>query len=316
MRVLLTGAAGFLGSQIARLLVGEDREVFALLRPQGDPWRIRDLLPSLQVVECDFLGSTEDLNEQVARIRPDLCLHFAWYTDPSTFLHSPLNLRYLPASLALAAALAEAGCKRLVVAGTFSEYNQRLGYLSEDSPTLPCNLYAASKLALYLSLSHWAPAAGVELLWPRIFSVYGPGEHEKRFVPAVMLAALRGEPTRLTPGEQIRDYLHVADAASAVWVLAQGSLTGPVNVASGQPVAISELALHIGELIGRPDLIRLGDLPYRQGDPMFVCANVQLLKSNTGWVPRFDLKSGLHDTLNWWQTRVGTSSTGKDIASS
>ena len=99
----------------------------------------------------------------------------------------------------------------------------------------------------------------------------------------MILAALRGEPTRLSPGEQLRDYLHVADAAAAVWAAAQSGMTGPVNIGSGVPVAIGALAQQIGEILGRPELIRLGDLPYRAGDPMFVCANTGRLKEATGW---------------------------------
>jgi nucleoside-diphosphate-sugar epimerase len=304
MRVFLTGATGFIGSQLAKVLLWEGCEVFALMRPDSDPWRIRDILPAIQVVEGDLLKPQDAWSERLEAIRPETCFHFAWYAEPGKFLTSPLNLQYLSASLALATRLAGAGCRKLVVAGTFSEYDQSLGYLVEDSAIRPNTLYAATKAALYQSLSLWAPPAGVDLLWPRIFSVYGPGEHEKRFVPAVITAALRGEATRLTPGEQMRDYLHVSDVAGAVWAIAQSDLSGPVNVASGKPVAISEIALEIGVYLGRPNLIRLGDLPYREGDPMFVCANTKLLQDATSWAPSFDLESGLRDTIQWWRMRL------------
>jgi len=304
MRVLITGASGFIGSQLARLLVQEGVEVYALLRPKSDPWRICDLLPDLQVVEGNLLQPEQGWLERLGAIQPEICFHFAWYAEPGIFLTSPLNLQYLSASLTMAEGLAKAGCHKLVIAGSFSEYDQDLGYLSENSALKPNTLYGAAKVSLYQALSLWAPAAGIEILWPRIFSVYGPCEHEKRFVPAVILAALRGEVTRLTPGEQLRDYLHVADAAAAIWAATQSGMKGPVNIGSGKPVAIRELALHIGALLKRPDLIRLGDLPYRQGDPMFVCANTRLLQSSTSWVPRFDLQSGLGATIEWWQKRL------------
>lgn len=304
MRVLITGAAGFIGSQLARLLVQEGCEVYALLRRQSDPWRIRDLLPELRVVEGDLLQPNQGWMKKLDTIRPEACFHLAWYAEPGVFFSSLLNLGYLSASLALAESLSKVGCRRLVVAGSFSEYDQELGYLSENSALKPNTIYGAAKAALYQALAPWASAAGIDLLWPRIFSVYGPGEHEKRFVPAVMLAALRGKATRLSPGEQLRDYLHVADAAAGVWAAVQSSLSGPVNIGSGRPIAIGQLAERIGALVGRPDLIRLGDLPYRDGDPMFVCANTQLLKTATGWSPRFDLQDGLLDTLDWWQRRL------------
>jgi len=304
MRVFITGAAGFIGSHLARLLVGEGCELFALLRPESDPWRISDLLPAVQVVEGDVLKPEEAWSERLDSIRPELCFHFAWYTEPGVFLHSALNLEYMVSSVALAMRLAEAGCRRLVVPGSFSEYDQSLGYLAEDSPIRPNTVYGSAKSALYQGLALWAPGAGLDLLWPRLFSVYGPGEHEKRFVPAVITAALRGDATRLTPGDQMRDYLHVADVAGAVWAAVQSDLSGPVNVGSGQPVAIRELATRIGAILERADLIRLGDLPYREGEPMFVCANTQLLRNATGWKPRFDLEAGLRDTVNWWRAHL------------
>jgi nucleoside-diphosphate-sugar epimerase len=304
MRVFITGAGGFIGAQLTRLLLQEKVEVFTLLRQQSDPWRILDLLPNLKVVEGDLLHPEQGWLESLGSIHPDACFHFAWYAEPGVFLTSPLNLRYLSASLNLAEGLAKAGCQKLVIAGSFSEYDQDLGYLSENSALKPNTPYGAAKVALYLALSLWAPSAGVEILWPRIFSVYGPGEHEKRFVPAVILAALRGEPTRLTPGEQLRDYLHVSDVAGAVWAAVNSGLTGPVNIGAGKPVAIRELALHIGAVLHRPDLIKLGDLPYRQGDPMFVCSNTGLLQS-TGWKPKFDLQAGLKQTIEWWQAHAG-----------
>jgi nucleoside-diphosphate-sugar epimerase len=304
MRVFITGATGFIGSHLARLLVREGCEVFALLRPESDAWRIRDLLPALKVVEGDVLGPEEGWSDRLETIRPEVCFHFAWYTEPGVFLQSALNLQYLSASVPLAMRVADAGCRKLVVPGSFSEYDQSLGYLAEDSPIRPNTIYGSAKSALYQGLALWAPRAGLELLWPRLFSVYGPGEHEKRFVPAVITAALRGEPTRLTPGEQMRDYLHVADVAGAVWAVAQSDLTGPVNIGSGHPVAIRELATRVGTILKRPDLIRLGDLPYREGDPMFICANTRLLKNATSWVPGFDLEAGLGDTIDWWRERL------------
>jgi len=303
MRILISGASGFIGSHLARLLVDEGHEVCALLRPQSNTWRIDDLLPRMQVIHGDLLHPEQGWLESLEATHAETCFHFAWYAEPGVFLTSPVNLQYLSASLALAEGLAKAGCHKLVMAGSFSEYDQELGYLSETSALKPNTPYGAAKVALYQALALWAPREGVELVWPRIFSVYGPMEHEKRFVPAVILATLRGEPTRLTPGEQLRDYLHVADAAAAIWAATRSGLTGPVNIGSGKPVAMGELARKIGEVVGRPDLIRLGDLPYREGDPMFVCANTKLLGS-TGWRARFDLRAGLADTIEWWKEKV------------
>ncbi len=303
MRVLITGAGGFIGSQLTRVAVREGAEVTALVREGSDTWRLAEVLPRLRVIRGGLLETEQGWMNEVEAWRPELCLHFAWYAEPGVFLNSPVNLGYLAASLKLAEGLARAGCKKLVVAGSFSEYDQELGYLSEATSLSPNTQYGAAKAALYQALRLWAGAVGMELVWPRIFSVYGPMEHEKRFVPAVIISTLRGEATKLTPGEQLRDYLHVQDAAEAVWHVTQAGINGPVNIGSGKPVAMGELARRIGELTGRSELIRLGDLPYRAGEAMFVCANVAKL-AGTGWRAHYDLETGLKDTIEWWKHKI------------
>jgi nucleoside-diphosphate-sugar epimerase len=238
----------------------------------------------------------------VDRIRPELCVHAAWFTTPGKYMTGRENLQLLDASLGLATALADAGCPRLVATGSCFEYDLELGYLDEGSPTRPRSLFAASKAALQLLLEQLGEQAGMETAWARLFYLYGPAEDEQRLVPAVVGALLRGEPTKTTPGEQIRDYLHVDDVATAIRAIAASGTTGIVNVGSAEPVMVRDLVTTMARLAGRPELVELGALPYRQGDPMVVCAVNERLRA-TGWEPRFTLETGLEDTIGWWRDR-------------
>jgi UDP-glucuronate decarboxylase len=302
MRVLLTGATGFIGSHVARRLVTAGCEVHALIRPGSDPWRLRDVLPSLALVPCDLFAARERL-EHLDRIRPELCLHLAWYAEPGKYWTSPENLRFVSTSLELANELAGLGCKRFVGAGTCAEYDTDHGYLSEMSPILPRSLYAASKLGVWLILEQLAKETGMEVAWLRFFYQYGPYEDRRRLVPAVIRALLRGETARTTAGAQVRDMLHIEDVAAAVWAVARSNLTGPVNIGSGQPVTVRQIVEAIGRLLHRPDLLALGALPYSASEFMFVCANNRRLRE-TGWTPRFDLDEGLRTTVEWWRTEA------------
>lgn len=301
MRVLLTGATGFLGAHVARLLASEGCQVFCLVRPESDLGRLAGVRDHLQFVAGDVLDGPQ-VTAAVQQAQPELCLHLAWYAEPGVYLHSPRNVEYIGASLHLAARLAEAGCRRLVVAGTVAEYDADYGYLAESTPTRPVTLYAASKVATQTVLARLAEQVGLAVAWTRIFYIYGPGEHPKRFVPDVVTTLLRGEPTRTTLGEQVRDYLHVADVAAALWAVANSDLAGVVNVGSGAPVTNRQIVQQIGAILERPDLVRFGDLPYRAGDPMFVCADVRRLREHTGWQPAYDIDSGLRHTIDWWRT--------------
>jgi UDP-glucuronate decarboxylase len=148
----------------------------------------------------------------------------------------------------------------------------------------------------------------METAWVRLFYQYGPYEHERRVVASVITALLRGETAKTTLGEQVRDFLHVEDVASAILAVTQSSLRGPVNIGSGKPVTIREIVAQIGDLLNRPEAIEWGAIPYHPSDPMFICANNRLLKTHTDWKPRYNLRDGLEQTIEWWLERLKANS--------
>src|SRR5215831_19119947 len=135
MRVLVTGAAGFLGCNVVRVLLGQGCEVYAVTRPTTDLWRIRDL--GLHLVVCD-LQDFESALQCVQTVRPQVCYHFAWADGAD--LNSFDNANHLRPSMDFARMLAEAGCERFVGVGTVHEYDSSIGKLSESSPLKPHNV--------------------------------------------------------------------------------------------------------------------------------------------------------------------------------
>lgn len=303
MKIFLTGATGFIGSQLARMLVQLDCEVVALVRPQSDLRRIQDIQSQLQLVQGDLLQG-ESLSRILDAVCPDCCIHLGWYAEPGKYPSALENLSLVSAGMNLALRLAALGCRRFVGVGTCFEYDASAGYFSEDSPVNPNSLYAASKLSLGLLLDHLMVKTTMKTAWVRLFYQYGPFEDPRRLVPSVILSLLKGEQANTTEGRQVRDFLHVEDVASAIWAVACSDLTGAVNVGSGDPVTVRTLVGLIGELTGRSDLINAGALPYREGDPMFVCANNTRLLENTNWKPAYDLRSGLYQTIEWWRKNL------------
>ncbi len=102
----------------------------------------------------------------------------------------------------------------------------------------------------------------------------------------------------------MRDFLHVDDVAEALWAIARHRLEGPVNVGSGQGVTVRDVVLGIGGLLGRPELIELGALPYPAGDPVAVQADNRRLVEECSWAPSMTLEQGLRATIDWWTNRV------------
>jgi UDP-glucuronate decarboxylase len=296
----VTGAGGFVGSRTVRALVEAGHEVHAAVRRRRD--QLDALLPPGSVVECDLQAPAE-LEALVDRVRPELCIHCAWHAVPGDYLNSPENAAHLRSGLALAEALAAAGCRRFVGVGTCLEYAATESALTESSPTGPTTPYAKSKLALYRGLEQLRADTGMSTAWGRLFYLYGPFEDERRLVPSVILSLLEGRPARTTMGAQVRDFLHVDDVAAALASLAWNDLHGAVNIASGSPVTVRDLVLRIGEIVGRPELIELGVLPYPPGERMAIWAdNRRLVES--GWSPRFGIDDGLAETVGWWRSRA------------
>ncbi len=307
MRILVTGAAGFFGSR-ALMHLSRDAEVHGVDRPGADRARVEALAPSTKLHDCD-LAEPGALESLVAAVRPDLAIHLAWYAVPGKYLNAPENLDHLAASLRLARALAESGCKRLVTAGTCFEYDTTLGLLSESTPCEPRFLYSATKHAMFESLREACRVWSVSYAHARFFYQYGPWEAPGRLVPAVIAPLLRGEPANVTTGDQVRDFLHVDDVARALTHVAHGELTGPVNVGSGVPVRVCDVVRAAAKACGREELVRYGALPSREGDPPFICADVTKLRS-TGFTPRFDPDTGLADTVAWYREQASASKAG------
>jgi UDP-glucuronate decarboxylase len=303
MRILVTGAAGFVGASAVRRLVAEGHDVGALVRPGSSRARLEGI-ERPTTIECD-LADRDALTRALASFKPEACVHLAWYAVPGKYLDARENLGCLHDSLELLERLAQAGCRHVVMTGTCAEYDTDLGYLRESSPTRPTTLYAAAKLSLGIVGAIRAGQLGMGFSWARLFYLYGPHEDERRLVPSLIRALREKAPFKASSGSQVRDYLHVDDVAAALCRLALAQEAGTFNVCSGVPVQVRALMATLGRIAGQENLIRFGELPDRDWEPPFICGDAGRLRA-TGWAPTYDLEAGLRQTRDWWSSRPRT----------
>jgi nucleoside-diphosphate-sugar epimerase len=305
LRILVTGAGGFVGSHVVRRLQGR-AEVAVLVRSTSSmPWRLAGLAEPESILQAD-LGDRLAVRAALHSWPPEACVHLAWYAEPGLYLEAPENLDCLRMSLDLVEELAAAGCRRLVAAGTCAEYDlSRVERpLTEGDALGPTTLYAASKLASSLVAANRCRQLGLSFAWARLFYLYGPKEDERRLVPAVIASLLAGHEFKATAGDQVRDYLQVEDVAEGLALLALGDQQGDFNVASGEAVTVRHLLQTVAEILGRPELLRLGELPYRSWEPPYVCGDSGRLRDATGWKPVEGLRDGLETTVGWWRNQA------------
>ncbi len=304
-RVLLTGATGFIGRHCLPFLVKRGYEVHAVSSQKSE-----DRISDIHWHQADLLEPGRGLI-LMARVQPTHLLHLAWYAVPKAFWTSLENVRWVQASIELLQSFVAHGGQRAVLAGSCAEYDWRYGYCSEEvTPLAPATLYGTCKHALQTMLTAFSRQTGLSSAWGRIFFLYGPHEHPDRLVAFVIRSVLRGEPARCSHGNQIRDFLHVEDVASAFVAVLDSAVQGPVNIGSGRPTRLREVVDRIGEKLGRGDLIRLGERAEAADDPPLLVADVRALRDAVKWTARYDLHSGLDQTIRWWRDRVGIQPAG------
>ncbi|MGB5093036.1 MAG: NAD(P)-dependent oxidoreductase [Parvibaculum sp.] len=295
MRVLVTGTSGFVGRHVLAPLVATGAEVFAVSRNHLTAEGVCHIKGDLLVE-----GSVRPLIEAA---KPDLILHLAWCVEHGRFWTNPANLDWVKATLSLAQTASNCGVKRIVAVGTCYEYDwPEVGDCVEDETPLAAHtLYDVSKDATRRLLQSFCHQHGIEFAWARLFFLYGPDEVPARLVSSLALSLLAGRPAAMSSGKAIRDFMDVRDAAAALAQLGLSGVQGAVNIASGQAHTIREIAERLAVLSGRPDLLQVGALADREGEPLRISACVKRLRDEVGFAGGRSLDQGLAEALDSWR---------------
>lgn len=299
MRIMLTGASGFVGRQALEFLVASGHDVYAVSRREPKfagryAWHPIDLL------------SAEGPLQAVLASQPDIILHLAWCVEHGRFWTDDANLAWLAASLELVRAARENGVTRFVGTGTCYEYDwpSERNCDERTTPLAAHTLYDASKDACRRALESYCRQYGMSFAWGRLFFLYGPQEAQNRLVASVAHALAQGDAAECSDGVVIRDFMDVRDAGAALSALALADVEGSVNIASGEAVSIAEVVTKMGQLAGHPELVRLGARANRTGEPPRIVAEVGRLRNEVGFTPSRNLEAGLKDALSFWSGKV------------
>jgi nucleoside-diphosphate-sugar epimerase len=287
MKLLVTGASGFIGRHLMDLLRRQGVCAFTIGRtPVPDQ-------PGDRHIGCDLLAGGNDCETALRRLGATHLLHLAWVTDPASYQVSPLNGAWLQATQSLVRAFADAGGRHMVVAGTCAEYDWSQGWCLEDvTPLNPSSPYGAAKDTARRWLQDYSAVHGLRLAWARIFFPFGRGQSAQRLLPA-LVSALQGQcPVFTVQALQRRDFVPVQDVARALSVMLQASAQGCYNISSAEPVAIGDLLRVLARLLDADPNPMLAMAATSAQQPMLVAGDNRRLQG-LGW----EQPAPLADTL-------------------
>lgn len=301
-RVVITGPTGTIGNALIRELIAREIKVIAVVRPDS---KRKENIPShklVQVVECDLnqLSRLAELPE-VLQKPCDTFYHLGW---DGTFGNSRnnmqgqlLNIQYTLDAVSVAKKL---GCKRFVGAGSQAEYGRCEAKLNATTPTFPESGYGIAKLCAGQMSRIQCEQDGLEHIWTRILSIYGPYDGMNTMVMSVISTLLKGEKPASTKGEQQWDYLYAKDAGYAMYLLGEKGVSGKTYcIGSGKTRQLREYITIIRDKIDKNLPLGIGEIPYADRQVMHLCADISELEKDTGFAPRYEFEQGIAETIEW-----------------
>ena len=289
MKILLTGATGFIGSAFARIALARGHEVAGLILPTEKVPASLAEAPHFTAIR----GSLQNLPwNEIAAYQPKTCVHAAWITTPGVYLESPENYKFLEHSVEFLRNVRERGTKHIVALGTCIEYRITDAALSEThTPIDPTTVYSRCKNELRLKLEEEATHDSFRLCWARVFYPYGPGEHPSRLCSSILARLTQGEKVVLKTPQSTKDYIFIEDLAEALLTVTEKRFEGTINLGTGVGVSVREIARTLSAMLGREHLV--DEAQETAVDPLgYVVADASRIRG-LGWKPAHTLEQGL-----------------------
>lgn len=307
MRVVITGPTGSIGHAMIENCIDRGIEVLAICH-RGS--KRSDSLPKSELVsilelDLDDYKNAADL-ELLQNKQYDIFYHLAWNAtigdgrNDMDLQHS--NVGYALDACRLAKAL---GCKTFVGAGSQAEYGRFEGKLTAETPARPEMGYGIAKLCAGQMTRILCDQLGMNHIWVRILSIYGPYDGEKTMISTVIKELLNGEVPALTKGEQMWDYLYSGDAGRAVLLAGEKGIAGKTYViGSGEVKPLREYVEILRDAIDPKLDLGIGKLPYRDKQVMYLQADISELTKDTGFVPEVSFEEGIRKTIEFVKNSI------------
>ena len=302
VRAVLTGATGFVGSNLVRRLVRDGHDVHVLVRPQSSHWRLTGLEDRIHWHTVD-LTDADAMRAVLKAIAPRWVFHlavhgaYAWQVDMQAMVRTNIL-----GTLTVAEASIAAGAEVIVNTGSSSEYGFKDHPPTESEAAMPNSAYAATKFAATLLLGELARRRDVPISTLRLYSVYGPFEEPARLIPTLLTCGIEGRLPELADPRIARDFVFVDDVMDAFVRVAESppsSRDAIFNVGTGTQTTIGEIVSMARDMFEIAEQPLWGSFPNRDWDTHTWLSDSTQIRVQLSWSPRVGLWQGLHRFAAW-----------------
>jgi nucleoside-diphosphate-sugar epimerase len=290
MRVVVSGANGFLGSWVSRVLI-EKHQVIGFTRPNADVSNLYGV-DKVQIVQID----ESQFNRSISDISPDVVVLCDWWGVGNSFRNDRRQLINVERIRNRVQCLKNV--ETVIGVGSQAELGPRINAITEIEDDAPTTLYGRAKVEAR-NLLESNLGSDVRFIWSRIFSTYGPLDSDHWMIPSTISNLLNGLRIPLTKGEQEWSFLHSYDLGRAFEQLIEfKDISRIVNIGNPNTIRISEVALFIGNYLKLSSLLDFGAVPYRE-DQVMKLAPITKKLSDTGWSPEVSIENGITHLIEW-----------------
>ena len=313
-KIIITGANGFIGSNLTRVLLENGYDIYITVRRSSDLWRIKDIMSEVNAFYVDK-STKEEFSDIFQSVKPDFLINAIGADQRKNIIdESSTWLGNFHSFINITAAMKNMPDIFLIQLGSSFEYGKstlRNNPLNEDSACEPVSEYGITKLLATEYLKYLGTNRILRSACVRIFNVYGQYESRERLIPDIILKTLNGSNVVLKNPKVSRDFIHITDVIAAIrLIMAREDQIGEnkfeiLNLGSGRAHKVEEVANYIRDITGSilPIEVSLSDIRPENSFPAPI-ADIKKVKSLVCWEPRLTLAEGLKITVNWFKQHI------------
>lgn len=287
-KILLTGATGLIGKELIKPLLENDYEIFAISRK---PCKNENTVTWLS----GDLFDTQFIKHCCKKARADILIHLAWKVT-GDYANSNENFSFLASSISLLQEFQQNGGKQVFFCGSYFEYDFSQTVITEQSKLAPEKMaYTFCKNELRKIAEKFCRQNAVNFCYGRIFNVFGHNEDKKRLTRQILDNLFTDKEVIIKSGPLQKDYMYSKEIASAITAVLKSNIQGTINICTGKPIAIKDIALTIARKLHKEHLVKFQDDFGNQ--PLCIYGDNTKLLTETEYKPQYSFEQAIDEII-------------------